>query len=41
MLVKCLEGDEKMDGALNNLTLMLASVTLVLLGIVAVRIWDR
>ena len=30
-----------MEGALNNLTLMLASVTLVLLGIVAVRIWDR
>ena len=30
-----------MEGALNNLTLMLASVTLVLLGIVLVRIWDR
>ena len=36
-----LEGDEKMEGALNNLTLMLASVTLVLLGIIAIRIWDR
>ena len=30
-----------MEGALNNLTLMLASVTLVLFGFVAVRIWVR
>ena len=30
-----------MEGVLNNLTLMLACVTLIILGIALVNIWDR